>query len=652
MSDFTRRSLLAGAALAPAFADAQTQPRTATAARAGGVPEQHLLTSRFTAPALEKSLLARDRWRPYATWSDRAAWSALPAAVADNVKQAAAAYDGKPCPLLPATVFLEYKRNGNRSRYEEIDFGRRSHLRALVLAECVEGKGRLLDQIVDGVWAICEETFWGIPAHLGAQKAGTGLPDVNEPIIDLFAAETAAGLAWIDYLIGPQLDTVNKLIRERVEQEIERRILAVYRTRDDFGWMGLRNPNPVNNWNPWINSNVLTCALLIDRDPARRAQTVHKILTSVDRFLDGYHPDGGCDEGPGYWSRAGASMFECLDLLRSASSGAVNYFDLPLARQIGAYIYRVQISGDWYVNFADASARVHPDADLVYRFGQAAGDPAMAGFGAWLARGRAPGLESFGRALPAIFGYEELRRAEARDPLPREAWMPGIQVATARAKTGSADGLYFAAQGGHNAESHNHNDVGNFIVYANGEPVLIDVGVETYTAKTFSSHRYEIWTMQSAYHNLPTINGVMQGAGRQYAAREVSFRSDDAAAEFAADIAAAYPTEAGVQRWRRAIRLDRAKNEVAVTDRYTLGAPGRIEMSLMTPCTVRQAGGAIVFEGRAKLAVTGPGAPSIRVEEIPIRDARLRGSWGGMLRRVLIAWEQAPASGEIVMRVS
>ena len=75
----------------------------------------------------------------------------------------------------------------------------------------------------------------------------------------------------------------------------------------------------------------------------------------------------------------------------------------------------------------------------------------------------------------------------------------------ARSKDGSAEGLYLAAQGGHNAESHNHNDVGNFIVYADGQPAIIDVGVETYTAKTFSSQRYEIWTMQSAYHNLPSI---------------------------------------------------------------------------------------------------------------------------------------------------
>jgi len=56
----------------------------------------------------------------------------------------------------------------------------------------------------------------------------------------------------------------------------------------------------------------------------------------------------------------------------------------------------------------------------------------------------------------------------------------------ARAQEGSVQGLYLAAQAGNNGKSHNHNDVGNFIVYSEGMPAIIDVGVETYTAKTFT----------------------------------------------------------------------------------------------------------------------------------------------------------------------
>jgi hypothetical protein len=657
MSEITRRVILSGAASAPLLAaqSAQDTAARAPAAARETVARKRLLSARFTPEALQKNLTVRPAWKPYPSAADRDAWNALAPADRADIVKAGEAVLGQPYAPLPATLFLEYARTGNRSHWEAVQNARRAHLRYAVLAECVEGKGRFVDDIADGVWAICEESFWGVPAHMGAQKRGVGLPDIQEPIIELFSAETGALLAWTEYLCGKQLDTVNPLVRERLELEVERRILSVARARQDFGWMGLTNNSPVNNWNPWIHSNLLTCALLLDHDAARRAQTVHKILTSLDRFLDSYHEDGGCDEGPGYWGRAGASLFECLDLLDSASNGIVNYFDLPLVRAIGSYIYKVHIAGDWYVNFADAPARVKPDGSLLYRFGKASGDADLQAFGAYQYQHQGPGTESLGRALPALLLGAEIRRAPARDPLVREAWLPGIQVAVARQRANSTDGFYFAALGGHNAESHNHNDVGNYVVSLDGNPVLIDVGVEIYTAKTFSSKRYEIWTMQSAFHNLPTINGVMQAAGRQYEARDTTFQSDDAAAEFRADLAVSYPKAAGVENWRRSVKLNRAAGNVMVSDRYTLhAAGGKVEMSLMTPCTVKPDGAhAVIFSGgKTQVRVAWNEGATFRIEEIPITDTRLRSSWGTRLARIVVTYTNLPASGEMTFEIT
>ena len=157
----------------------------------------------------------------------------------------------------------------------------------------------------------------------------------------------------------------------------------------------------------------------------------------------------------------------------------------------------------------------------------------------------------------------------------------------ARQREGSVEGLYLAAEGGHNGKSHNHNDVGNFIVFANGKPAIIDVGAETYSAKTFSAQRYDIWTMQSAFHNCPTIGGVMQKAGREYAASEVSHEAGDKAAQLGMNIEHAYPAEAGLKSWRRTFRFDRAQNKIEIRDRYALSkAAGDITLTLMTPCKV------------------------------------------------------------------
>ncbi len=642
MPKLTRREFAAGSAVA-------FQPLRLSGAQAEKPSVRRLLARTVTPLKLTTALLPRAKWKPFPPAAERAAWEALPeskALVAAGEERLGAEWTP-----LAATLFLDYARNGNRSRYERVRSGRRERLAALVLAECAEAKGRFLDEIGNGIWSTCEETFWGVPAHISAQKKGKGLADASEPIVDLFAAETAALLAWTDYLLGEALDKVSPRLRERIRWEVNRRLLRPCMERVDFWWMGLdpKLTREVNNWNPWINSNWLTSALLLE-DERRRWAHVYKILRSLDRFLDAYHDDGGCDEGPGYWFRAGGSLYDCLELVRSATAGKLNFFGLPLVREIGRYICRAHIYDDYVINFADASAKVRLEGELIFRYGERVRDLDMQGLGAWAAarEGREPGRgSSLGRMLPKLFDGA-VRAAPRSQALLRDTWLPGIQVMAARCREGSPEGFYLAAQGGHNAESHNHNDVGNFIVYADGKPAIIDVGVETYSARTFSAQRYEIWTMQSAYHNLPTIGGVMQGAGREFAAREVGYSADDHKAELTLDIARAYPAEAGVRSWKRRLRLDRAKNEVEVADLYALStAAPKITLTLMTPWRPETgAAGELVLpnEGRATV-VTHEKTLTPVVEEIKIEDERLNGVWGPRLYRVLLTADKPPREG-------
>ena len=650
----TRRQFLAGG---PVMAAAPLR-----AAVPDAPPRRHIFEKALTPERLASSILPRAKWRPLPPSTDRAAWEGLPSGARQSALQRAEPHLTASWEVLPATVFLEFRRYGNRSNYERIRNIRRDRLCELVVAECIEGKGRFLDQIVNGVWATCEETYWGVPAHVGVQKAGSGLPDVTEPTVDLFAAETSALLAWTDYLLGPALDKVSPLVRKRIAFEIDRRILTPNLERDDFTWMGLGSnlKRAMNNWNPWINSNWLTSVLLMEGDERRRLAAIRKIALSLDRFLDSYYDDGGCDEGPGYWGRAGASLFECLELLYSASGGKLDFYSVPLVREMGRYVVRAHIADDWFTNFADASARIRLAGDLVYRYGKRVGDQDMQLLGAWAARhpgGGRVSSDSIGRIVPALFNLKEITAAPARQPLLRDAWMPGIQVMTARQRAGSADGLYLAAQGGHNAESHNHNDVGNFIVFADGHPAIIDVGVETYTAKTFSRNRYDIWTMQSAYHNLPTIGGVMQAAGREYAARDVSCSLSDAAAEMRLDIAGAYPAEAGIQSWKRLLRLDRRKQAIQIEDEYSLQRqPGKITLTLMTTCRIAKGPGALTLsaEGfRQPVQVRySPSSLSPVIEEIRTEDARLKPVWGGLIYRILLVDNSPRQTGRYSLVIS
>jgi hypothetical protein len=637
-----------------------------------------MLAHRYPGEQLRTLLTPRSHWLPYPRVNERTPWTALPATVQAGLVTNAEAFIEYEWPALPATLFLQYARIGNRRKYEIPHFERRAALGALMLGECVEAQGRFLDDIVNGIWAICEESFWGVPAHCYMQRLGHTLPDTGEPIVDLFAAESAALLAWTHYLLGERLDDVSPVVRPRIAREIDRRMLTPCLERDDFWWMGFV-PRPdgrrVNNWNPWICSNWLACALLMEPDEARRQASVFKAMRALDNFIDPYPRDGGCDEGPSYWGRAGASLFDCLELLYSATDGAINLYSEPLIQEIGRFIHRVHIEGDYYINFADAPALVYPDALLVYRYGLRIGDRAMMALGAWLAERQAVregGSEesaeaktsalrkrnvptSLGRKLPALFSLHLLPSEETAPPLPRDVWLPEIEVMVARDAEGTAAGLFVAAKGGNNDESHNHNDIGSFVIYVDGKPVIVDAGVETYTAKTFSEGRYEIWTMQSAYHSLlPTIDGVQQAPGPMFKAGAVQHQADDAQAQLTLDLAPAYAPAAHLAHWVRTVTLQRGQG-VEIHDDYQLSASvGEITFSLVTPCAVRLAAGVVHFDSRTILPGRLSGAGQLQydadalmasTETIPIRDERLGGTWGDSLTRVLFRAVQLPSQG-------
>lgn len=625
----------------------------------------NILSNTYTPQKLKEIIIPREEWHPFPRASENTEWMKLPEKVRRaHIQQAEKHLN---CDWEPpkASIFLEYVRTGNRSNYQRISFDRRRKLADLVIGECLEGSGRFLDDILNGVWTVCEETYWGVPAHVGLQKRGPGLPDVREPTVDLFAAETGMLLAWTYYLVGEQLENISPLIKERIQYEIQRRIVSVNLDRNDFWWMGF-NGRRVNNWNPWICSNWLAAVLIIEDDEEKRIQSIHKILRCLDNFLNPYPRDGGCDEGPGYWNRAGGSLYDCLELLSSSSNGKINVFDNPLVREIGKYIYRVYINHPYFVNFADAAAKINANASVIFRYGKNIADEKMMGFGSFLAKKQRIGEDyiagsygCLGRVLPALFNLEELLQTESREPLEQDFWLPGLQVMGARSFEGSHRGLYVAAKGGHNAESHNHNDIGNFIVYVDGYPAIIDVGVETYTAKTFSSRRYEIWTMQSAYHNLPTINGVMQKNGSEFRAKDVRYRAGKKKASFSLDLSAAYPEEAQIKSWRRTITLNRGKS-VLIRDKYELKQVKRdLQMTLMSwRKPVVEVEGKIKLENPEKVEDLrtvyvryDKNIFHVDVETISVEDKKLQSSWGNVLYRMVFTVKQTPLSGKFSLLI-
>ena len=574
-------------------------------------------------------------YQPFPRRQDRASWEGLSESVRRELiewgDEALAGY-----PMLTASQFLAYCRTGDRQVFEKPYFARRKLLIGATFAECVLDDETHLDAIIDGLWAICEESTWVVSAHNDSKHLMTRpvherpLPDVNNPYIDLFAAQTAATLSWVLYFMEDKLDAVTPRIARRVRGEIERRIIQPFRTHDDFWWMGMIRKD-MNNWTPWILSNILYTVLLLERDEVRRCQTTARAMRMLDSYLAVMPKDGGCDEGAGYFNVAGASLLDCLEAVYEATGGQVSFYHEEHIKNIGTYPLKAYVSGPYYLNFADCDVKPTLDGMPIIRYGQRTGNEALTALGVAIRhlKGTRIRVEDTPQMNRLLYGIFDPIPDLPEPVMPAFMQMPNLQVFAWR-----KSGLYAAIKGGCNGESHNHNDIGTFVIYADGQPIFVDMGNKLYTAKTFGPDRYTIDNTRSMNHNVPLIGDVEQHEGREYRAREVI--ADEHGVQM--DMACAYPAEAGAKAMVRSFSLD--GDGAQLHDRIELEAEKPVTWVFM----LRRA--PVCEEGRVivgPLVLTHDPALTQQVTEMPVTDVRLKKNFPGSLWRLALTAKPAAA---------
>ena len=554
----------------------------------------------------------------FPTVEDRAFWDAFQNE--DCVKEAEAELDYS-WPVIKATDFMEFKKSGNRTIMEKPHFDRRNHLILFTLAELKENRGRFLPQIVNGLFAICEESYWGLSAHwLHDVK---NIPTPAEPYIDLFAAETAEHVTMITTLLHAPLRKFCPEILDRVEYELEARIKMPYLTHFDYWWFGY-NKIP-NNWNPWILSNVLTVFLLTERNERRIHRAIEKMFTEIQHYYDALPADGGCDEGPGYWDRAGASLFEFVYQLKQATGGALDLFSDEKLGRIAAYMKKVHVVSDCFVNVADAHVGGKAEGMLMlYGFARETGQKNLMNFSAAVYAEKAARLfplSHTGRTMRRLIYRSEFLGEIERYPITHPLHgalecLPDMQLAVIRRRE-----MILSAKGGHNKESHNHNDVGSFTLYAGATPVLIDVGISTYTRFTFSKERYTVipWVM-ARNHNIPMINGAEQLYGAEF--RADSFEANEE--KITISYASAYAVEAGIRKLTRTLALTEYGMRCTDSFSFTDENAQRVTEVLMSILPVRVENGVAIIGERYRVSAD---CGSIATEFLPFEDAHLESDW-------------------------
>jgi hypothetical protein len=266
----------------------------------------------------------------------------------------------------------------------------------------------------------------------------------------------------------------------------------------------------------------------------------------------------------------------------------------------------------------------------------------------------APSAE-LGRALSELADTTWLEAGPVEPPLVASAWLPGTQVGVARTAPGTERGLTLAVKGGHNAENHNHNDVGSVVIAVDGVPAVADAGRPTYTAQTFGPDRYAIWTMQSGWHNVPEVRGTPQGQGASFTAGDVAVADGPDAFQMRLDLAGAYPVE-GLERWWRTARLDREAGSVTIEDSWAFtdaGPPSEVRF-LLAGQVRREAPGQVMVRppggGRAAVLSWNPERAVGSLAERELDDPTLIAVWGDRLTRLRLELP-GTASGSVLVHV-
>lgn len=529
----------------------------------------------------------------------------------------------KEIPMLTASLYREFELNGNRPHYEIPYFLRKKMMAAFAFAEYATHSGKYMQKLIDVVWDTLSLPTWGLPAHTSGNTASRPegmqilqLPcDYKEEVsfLDLFAAAMGAELAVVWFLLKDEFEKeVPFVINDRILYEINRRLFEPYLKYTDYYWWAGKRTKYVNNWCPWIISNILCAAALTCPDMEKRERITDTALESLSVYMDTIKPEGGCDEGPGYWFDAELGTFISLLVVYDMTGGKLNFFGEPQLKNMAEYIMKMHISGNRFANFSDCRLIFQRNYAAVSAFGKYTGSKAVC---RW-----AQTMTSVSCLEDTDPGYRLFIELCTAPQKPQSPYVP--EEVTEQTDLGIAflrnAHFYAAFKGGHNAESHNHNDIGTNIVFKDGAPILIDIGNDQYTKLTFSDKRYTLPSNRSIYHNTLSTDDTEQLPGMQYHAE--NFTVDAASKTASMTLEKAYAPESGITSYRKTTAL--TESGVTITNEFTLDKERTAKLNLILcakPEPISENAFAVTSDGvRAVIRYT-PGL-AFAVEVLPLDE--------------------------------
>ena len=507
--------------------------------------------------------------------SDREFWTnAQTRAIAGSAVADAEKLLGQKFPAWSDDLYLDFSRTGTRPPGERMLKARRSWLKPLVAAECLENQGRFLPLLNRILREFADEPTWTLPAHDG------NLDNFHRKkyFVDLDASSFGAELAQAIYLLGDRLDPD---VRQQVIAAIEKRIFVPIRhtllTGKGTYWLGSENSPVQNNWNAVCLAGVVGAARTLLPDRHDRAVFIAAGEHYSNYFINGFRDDGYCDEGAGYWAYGFGNYVILREVLADATGGHIDLFANPKIQNIAMYGERIQLLEHMAPPFADC------------RFGTKA-DEGLIGYCKRVLK-----LGDCGDNQTPLVCKEKLTAqfmtatscagatnyvAKSDESVALRSFFDQAGVLVCRPRNGTTNRLSAAIKAGGNS-SHSHNDIGSFVIASGNQEMVGDPGgPHAYNNKVFGPERYTYKILNSFGHPVPVVAGQLQLDATKIHPKVLATHFTEEQDEIKIDLKPAYDVPS-LEKLTRTMRFSRSgAGMVEIEDTVVFKRPMTFELAL------------------------------------------------------------------------
>ena len=583
--------------------------------------EMNFLSSKLKFPA--KQL------KRYAPCSDRKSWTKVVndpanAEIIREIRKRAKEVRTTPIPQLRASDFALFSIEGNRKKYETVYWQKRCNLTSLVLDECFDGKKRNIPHIADYIWDICSEHTWTIPAHILPKEWGDKLAPDNYRRNDLSATSTGYLLAKTLYLLEDDLKEYSEnLVKIARRNIIDRVIVTFENDYDDWWYLGR------NNWTTWCGSSILGTALLTLQDEPSRLELIVRRLTQYqDNFYRRYSDDGVCDEGAAYWRGSALAFFQYTELAIASGILTPDVYQSEKFRAMITYIANVHLGSGIFFSYSDSTPDTLLLTGAVILAAKQLKDEKISAFAT-------QALHSFkDNCTKPVKKFSDLMLSDLLMELfntpdaPYQKVVDNTVFYKSRGYLFCRSGKFgLGIKGGHNSESHNHNDVGHFAVVYNGIYHIIDLGGVTYTRENFTvDKRYDAYPNSALGHSMPLFDGAGEVYGEDKKPRSIDCTDDGNLIRYQLEAAGTYDEKCSVKSVKRTITFDRKQEVITVTDSWKTAEPKSVECRFFTTIKPEKLSDRQIAAGKLLLTATGSG--EFDFKEITPYDDTQKKRWG------------------------